>query len=228
MREAKSTQQKFCRLTRAQGTNTIDRCGKDETEPWHHFGPQPNAVSGQRWHIGFGARPPAAAPAGPTIEMNGTFSDVRVPGVRIAKTAANLTSASACILHQAAFQMCVGAVKSLLEQGADPMSEDSFGQIPVHMACAIGTEEDSEVFEMLLEASSDPDHKDVNGDTPLHMAARSGFPNGIYLLGLDGRVDFTARNSSGNTPLHEALDPQNGVNYDDSVIDQSEISTAFA
>lgn len=123
------------------------------------------------------------------------------------------------ILHQASFQMCVGAVKFLIEQGADPMSKDSFGQIPLHMACAMGPGEDSEVFEMLLKASSDPNHKDVNGDTPLHMAARSGFSNGIYLLRLDGRIDFAARNSRGNTPLHEAVDPENCVTYGSVIIE---------
>ncbi|KAJ5538531.1 hypothetical protein N7494_008010 [Penicillium frequentans] len=122
------------------------------------------------------------------------------------------------ILHQASFQMCVGAVKFLLEQGADPMSKDSFGQIPLHMACAMGPGEDSGLCEMLLEASSDPNHKDVNGDTPLHMAARSGFSNGIFLLRLDDRVDFTARNSHGNTPLHDAVDPENCV-YDEVIFE---------
>ncbi|KAJ5909670.1 hypothetical protein N7504_004313 [Penicillium tannophilum] len=123
------------------------------------------------------------------------------------------------ILHQASFQMCVGAVKFLLEQGADPMSKDSFGQTPLHMVCAIGPGEDSEVFEMLLKASSDPNHKDGNGDTPLHMAARSGFSNGIYLLRLDGRIDFAARNSRGNTPLHEAVDLENCVTHDEVIIE---------
>ncbi|KAJ5797654.1 uncharacterized protein N7503_006950 [Penicillium pulvis] len=111
------------------------------------------------------------------------------------------------------------AVKFLLEQGADPMSKDSFGQTPLHMACAVGPGEDSKVFEMLLKASSDPNHKDVNGDTPLHMAARSGFSNGIYLLRLDGRIDFAARNSRGNTPLHEAVDPENCVTSDEVIIE---------
>jgi ankyrin repeat protein len=123
------------------------------------------------------------------------------------------------ILHQAAFQMCVGAVKFLLEQGADPMSKDSFGQIPLHMACAIGPEEGSEVFERLLEACPNPNHKDINGDTPLHMAARSGFPNGVYLLRLDNRADFTVRNSRGNTPLHEAVDHEIGFTCDDTIIE---------
>lgn len=60
------------------------------------------------------------------------------------------------------------------------MSKDSFGQTPLHMACApfCGVAEDA--FEILLEAGSDPNSKDSNGEMPLYMAARAGFSWGVH------------------------------------------------
>ena len=109
------------------------------------------------------------------------------------------------LLHQAAFQLCIGAIKFLLEQGADPMARDSFGQIPLHMACSTRPEDGVQGFEELLIAGSDPNAKDINGDTPLHLAARSGWPESVCFLRLNSQADFTARNNRGNTPLHEAV-----------------------
>lgn len=109
------------------------------------------------------------------------------------------------VLHQTAFQLCMGGIKFLLEQGADPMSKDSFGQIPLHMACNIQPGDGDEGFEALLLAGSDPNCKDINGDTPLHLAARSGSPDSVCFLRLNSQADFTARNNRGNTPLHEAV-----------------------
>ena len=125
------------------------------------------------------------------------------------------------VLHQAAFQLCIGGINFLLEQGADPMAKDSFGQIPLHMTCCLKLMDDekTEAFEKLLEGGSDPNSKDINGNTPLHLAARGRFAKGVRFLRLNRQADFTAQNNRSNTPLHEAVDLKTGIADEDTVIE---------
>lgn len=104
------------------------------------------------------------------------------------------------MLHQTAFQACTKSVKLLLGKGANPMAKNSFGQIPLHMACGDKLPDTEKVFEMLLEAGCDPNCKDENGDTPLHIAARSCYKTAISILRGGGRADLLATNNRGNTP----------------------------
>ncbi|OQE41920.1 hypothetical protein PENCOP_c004G01143 [Penicillium coprophilum] len=101
------------------------------------------------------------------------------------------------VLHQAAFL--------LLKRGADPMSKDSFGRIPLHMACSLLGHVAEDAFEILLEASSDPNSRNINGETSLHQAARAGFYGVPRMLLADDRADLMAKNNNSNTALHLAV-----------------------
>lgn len=102
------------------------------------------------------------------------------------------------VLHQAAFQNCEWTIRLLLNRGADPISKDSFGQTPLHMACAPFCDVAEDAFEILLEAGSDPDSKDGNGETPLHMAARAGFSWEVRILAAGDLTGFIVKNNDGN------------------------------
>ncbi|KAJ5171035.1 uncharacterized protein N7500_003818 [Penicillium coprophilum] len=103
------------------------------------------------------------------------------------------------------FQNCEETVRLLLKRMADPIPKDSFGQIPLHMACSLLGHVAEDAFEILLEASSDTDSRDINGETPLYQAARAGFYGVLRMLLADSRADFMAKNNHGNTALHLAV-----------------------
>ncbi|HEY7076781.1 MAG TPA: ankyrin repeat domain-containing protein [Solirubrobacteraceae bacterium] len=75
-------------------------------------------------------------------------------------------------LHYAAFFGGVGAVRVLLEAGADPDAdaENALHVRPLHSAAARG---DRESARLLLEAGADPNPRQDGGYTPLHSAAHS-------------------------------------------------------
>jgi ankyrin repeat protein len=75
-------------------------------------------------------------------------------------------------LGLAAFLGGAGAVRVLLERGADPDGdpENPMRARPAHAAAA---EHDHESMRLLLEAGADPDARQQGGFTPLHAAAHS-------------------------------------------------------
>jgi ankyrin repeat protein len=62
-------------------------------------------------------------------------------------------------------------VKLLLEHGADPNTQDEYGDTPLHWA-AFG--DNVEVVKLLLEYGADPTVKDKDGRTPLDLARVKG------------------------------------------------------
>jgi ankyrin repeat protein len=75
-------------------------------------------------------------------------------------------------LGLAAFLGGPGAVRVLLEHGADPDddADNPFGVRPVHAA---GAAHDHETMRLLLEAGADPNLRQKGGFVPLHEAAHS-------------------------------------------------------
>lgn len=74
-------------------------------------------------------------------------------------------------LHVAAASGSLGAVKALLAKGADPVSADDGGWIPLHSACKNGNPE--VVWELLAKGGFPMVNTgDTGGWTPLHLAAR--------------------------------------------------------
>lgn len=81
-------------------------------------------------------------------------------------------------LHVAVRHQHVGAVKLLLERGADPNAQNGDGQTPLHFVANQGIE----LAELLLDAGSDTKVIDIFGYSPLHYAAGNGDMELVRLL----------------------------------------------
>ena len=102
-----------------------------------------------------------------------------------------------------------GAVKLLLEHGADPEHRDGPGMTPVIYSTA---NNHKEILKMLIDAGADVNAASASGFTAFMAAARYRGPEIIDLL-LEHGADIGARDQSGQTALHFAMyrnDPCNG------------------
>ncbi|MEO8290047.1 MAG: ankyrin repeat domain-containing protein [Gaiellaceae bacterium] len=102
-------------------------------------------------------------------------------------------------LHLAAFMGHPGAVKLLLERGADPEAVATSQEIgpvqPLHSAAATGR---VECAQLLLAAGADVNARQAGGFTPLHSAAQSGNEELTQVL-LDAGADPAAKTDDGKT-----------------------------
>lgn len=106
-----------------------------------------------------------------------------------------------------------GALRKLLEAGADANARDENGQSPLHHAARIGNEE---VCKLLIDAGADVEAEfDFNGERPLAVAVFHGNEEACKLL-IDAGADYHAKNSRGASaadtgrrerlrPLHDEL-----------------------
>ena len=105
-------------------------------------------------------------------------------------------------LHTAAKNPDPGVLELLI--GADIITKDSFGDIPLHEAATWNR--NPEIFGVLLDHGADVNTKNKNGVTPLHNAADNsgGYPSDleVVLPLLNHGADVNARDREGNTPLH--------------------------
>ncbi|WP_157441399.1 ankyrin repeat domain-containing protein [Actinoplanes awajinensis] len=97
-------------------------------------------------------------------------------------------------LHVAAKVGSAGAVRMLLDAGADPLARRTNQDTPLHWATT------GAVAALLLQAVHSPDHLNEFGQTPLHRARD---PEVVTVL-LRGGASLTARDFQGDTPLHKA------------------------
>jgi ankyrin repeat protein len=90
----------------------------------------------------------------------------------------------------------------LLSKGADPMSRDNLGQIPLHHAVL------SINLDPLLVEGVDVNVADKDGFTPLHYAADKNYIAGIERLLAHG-ANVNLKTNAGETPLMLALKKNN-------------------
>jgi ankyrin repeat protein len=109
-------------------------------------------------------------------------------------------------LHLAAFMGHPGAVKLLLERGADPHAVATSPEIgpvqPLHSAAATGR---VECARLLIAAGADVNARQGGGFVPLHSAAQSGNEELSRLL-LDAGADPSAQTDDGRTAADFALE----------------------
>lgn len=109
----------------------------------------------------------------------------------------------ATLAHWAAMSGNVEILNFLQEEAQMSIEmRDRYGQTPLHVACAAGTQPATALH--LLEKGADAHLRDyLGGWTPLHAAARGGDAVTAEALCKAG-VDVDAVADDGNTPLHRA------------------------
>ena len=104
------------------------------------------------------------------------------------------------VLPLAALSGNAGAVKVLLEAGADLEARNERGTTPLHKAALRGN---AETVTVLLEAGADLEARNERGTTPLHMAALGETAEAVTVL-IRAGAHLKARAEGGHTPLHMA------------------------
>ena len=108
-------------------------------------------------------------------------------------------------LHYAAEDGACDMLDLLLLKGACVDSRDSSGKTPLMKATRGGR---VSAVQRLLHSACEVNAKDMNHDTALHFAARRGDCNLIHIIMSSGG-DINSQNSTGRTPLLEALSCNN-------------------
>ena len=104
------------------------------------------------------------------------------------------------VLPLAALRGNAGAVKVLLEAGANLEARTEDGTTSLHNATILGH---SEAVTVLARAGANLEARNEGGNTPLHMAALGETAGAVTVLTRAG-ADLEARAEGGNTPLHMA------------------------
>jgi ankyrin repeat protein len=85
------------------------------------------------------------------------------------------------------------------------MKADKLGRTALHyVAVDLPKEKHSQEIARLISEGCDPNQKDKNGWTSLHFAAQEGSLEAVHAL-LERGADIDVQDSSGNTPLSEAV-----------------------
>ena len=98
-------------------------------------------------------------------------------------------------------------MRLLLDQGADVMSLDTRGRMPLHWAAGFNS---LEVVSLLVEAGSEVHGFDNYRYTPLHTAVSNPDPAVVTLL-LDNGAQLHAAGARGETPLAAAMLPRGAM-----------------
>ena len=109
-------------------------------------------------------------------------------------------------LHLASLNRHFESVRELLDHGANVNAKDSQGQTPLHQALSTGSFiEDAgfEVVQLLLERGADANTREGH-EFPLHLASYNQHLGSVRVL-LDHGANVNAKDSQGQTPLHQAL-----------------------
>lgn len=109
------------------------------------------------------------------------------------------------LLHTAAIEANVDAVRVLLSQGSAVDAQDNCGRTPLFLAIyeEILVVDRLPTLRLLLEGGANVHARDDRRETPLHMAAY-GEPEIVTLL-VNYGADVNAVDNAGETPLHKAV-----------------------
>ena len=116
---------------------------------------------------------------------------------------------TAMLIHEAAFDGNIKAVRRHLNAGVDANTQTKSGNTPLHAASFRGH---AEVIELLLAHGADANARDVRGWIPLHQAVDQGHALAVEWLIANG-ADVNARMKGGGfTTLDLAyMREQNGL-----------------
>jgi ankyrin repeat protein len=106
-------------------------------------------------------------------------------------------------LHEAALYGRAKAARFLIEQGADLEARNDRKETPLHRAAVKGR---LEVVGALIDAGADREVRDDLEETPLACAVRAGQAEAARCLVNRYKADPNARDFSGQTPLHRAVE----------------------
>lgn len=105
-------------------------------------------------------------------------------------------------LHLASFDSGAGAIRSLIEAGADPNAKDNYSRAtPLHIASGRWYYDASDLHEIqtvvstLLHGNDDPNARDKDGESPLHSAARYADRAPVIATLLSAGADANVRTS---------------------------------
>jgi ankyrin repeat protein len=98
-----------------------------------------------------------------------------------------------------------GAVKALLDAGADPDEKLGHDNTALISAASKKSNQRAAIVKALLDAGADVNGRGMSGVTALHEAAKSGRLDVVKLL-LDNGADVNGVDDSGNTPVLRAAE----------------------
>ena len=105
------------------------------------------------------------------------------------------------VLHYAADWEYSGAIKSLLEKGADINAKNANGETCIFNAAKSNN---PQIIQLLVDGGASVKDRDNLGSTPLHIAVRWGAQKSAEKLIKLG-ININAQNSAGKSPLAEAV-----------------------
>ncbi|VVC31092.1 Ankyrin repeat-containing domain,Ankyrin repeat [Cinara cedri] len=109
------------------------------------------------------------------------------------------------LLHLASEKDTVGAIKVLIDKGADLNARDKDGKTPLHLAAERNK---IDAVKILMDEEADLNARDKNGRTPLHFAAGNGNADIVEIL-MDKGDYINVIDKDDKIPLHLAAESGN-------------------
>ena len=108
------------------------------------------------------------------------------------------------LLHWAAIDGDIEAIKFFVSHGADVNEKCGLGNTPLHWVTCLWNDSDNCLIDFLVSVGSRVNTKNKDGHTPLHLAAFYGrLKSAELLISIGAKIN--AKSRSGHTPLHLAV-----------------------
>jgi ankyrin repeat protein len=104
----------------------------------------------------------------------------------------------------------VGAVRSLIADGADVNARNAYNETPLMRAGSHGY---TKTIRLLIKSGADVNAKSADGYTPLILSAQYGYADAVRLL-LEAGADLRAKNNDGMSALFSAGSQGRGETWD--------------